>query len=240
MKISLKRQTTALRYRFYREHKYLSYEVSKLEGFIARVNFTDVAQVTVLKQKFEGFMDLMQGHADHEDNAIHPLLRDKNPQMYEDIALAHRAHFEFIEKLRVALERIDPQKNESADLISQGYQFYLSFRSFVGINLKHLDHEETVLMPEIQKHYTDRELKELVEFKTYKVMTPDEMVYMMQELFPQMNLQDKEALLRDIQESEFEKFLQAWNGIAPEINERDRVELIRKLDIKVPSGSFQS
>lgn len=49
MKRCLKRQTTALRYRFYREHKYLSYQVSKLEGFIARVDFTDVAQVKVNK-----------------------------------------------------------------------------------------------------------------------------------------------------------------------------------------------
>lgn len=62
----------------------------------------------------------------------------------------------------------------------------------------------------------------------------------MQELFPKMNLQDKKALLRDIQESEFEKFLQAWNGIAPKIDERDRIELIKQLDIKAPSCSFQS
>lgn len=226
---------SALRYRFYREHKYLSYEISKLERFIARVNFTDVAQVKSLKQKFEGFMDLMQGHAEHEDNAIHSLLKDKNPKMYEGITLDHKALFEFIERLKVALDRIDLQKGESVDLINQGYRFYLSFRKFVGINLEHLDHEETVIMPEIQKHYTDRELKELVEFKTYKVMTPDEMINMMQELFPQMNLQDKEALLRDIQESELEKFLQAWNGVAPKIDERDRMELMKQLDIKAPS-----
>jgi hemerythrin-like domain-containing protein len=231
---------SALRYRFYREHKYLSYEVSKLEGFIARVDFTDAEQVKALKQRFEWFMDLMQGHADHEDNAIHPLLKDKNPQMYEDIALDHKALFGFIERLKVALDRIDPRKAESVDLINQGYQFYLSFRKFVGINLEHLDHEETVIMPEIQKHYTDRELKELVEFKTYKIMTSDEMIDMMQELFPQMNLQDKEALLRDIQESEFEKFLQAWNGIALKIDEKERMELIKQLDIKAPSCSFQS
>lgn len=231
---------SALRYRFYREHKYLSNEISKLEGFIARVNFTDVEQVQVLKQRFAEFMDLMKGHAEHEDNAIHPLLKDKNPQMYESIALDHKAHFEFLEKLKLALDTIDPQRNASVDVINQGYQFYLSFRKFVGINLEHLNHEETVIMPEIQKYYTDRELKELVEFKTYKIMTSDEMIDMILELFPQMNLQDKEALLRDMQESEFEKFLQAWNGIAPAINGRDRVELMRMLDIKVPSKSFQN
>lgn len=229
---------TVLRYRFYREHKYLSNEISKLEGFIARVNFTDVEQVQTLKQRFEEFMDLMEGHADHEDNAIHTLLKDKNPKMYESITLDHKAHFEFLDKLKFSLDRIDPKSNADVDMISEGYQFYLAFRKFVGMNLEHLNHEETIIMPEIHKHYTDRELKELVEFKTYKVMTSDEMIGMMRELFPQMNLQDKEALLKDIQESEFEKFIQAWNGIVSEINERDRVELIRKLAIQTPCKSF--
>lgn len=226
-----------LRYRFYREHKYLSFAVSELERTIAKVDFTSLGQVVELRQRFEGLMALMSGHAEHEDKAIHPLLKVKSPKVYETIEREHERHAKAIQNLKVALDKIDPAGEESDVVITQGYQFYLSFRKFVGINLEHLDHEETVIMPEIHKHYTDQELKELVEFKTYKIMTVDEMVNMLRILFPAMNLQDKEAFLRDIQESEPVKFSKAWPRVSLDISEREKAELIRKLDIQLSSSS---
>jgi hypothetical protein len=38
----------------------------------------------------------------------------------------------------------------STDPIEAGYQFYLTFRKFVGDNLLHLHEEETKLLPELQ------------------------------------------------------------------------------------------
>lgn len=45
--------------------------------------------------------------------------------------------------------------------IKSGYQFYLWFRKFSGDNLIHLHEEETIILPELQKLYSDVELKKV-------------------------------------------------------------------------------
>tara|TARA_R110000868_G_scaffold8205_3_gene42446 strand:+ start:36900 stop:37469 length:570 start_codon:yes stop_codon:yes gene_type:complete len=97
----------------------------------------------------------------------------------------------------------------------KGYQFYLSFREFEADNMRHLNDEEMVVMPELQRLYTDEELK-AVEAKTYQMveMTPEAMVGMMAALFPYMDVHDHKIFLEDIHQAAPEKFLPAFSGIA--------------------------
>jgi hypothetical protein len=75
----------------------------------------------------------------------------------------------------------------------------------VGENLLHLHEEETKILPELQRLYTDEELR-CVEEATYKMMTPEQLIEMLKVLFPHMNASDKEAFLEDIKFSQPEKF----------------------------------
>jgi len=88
-----------------------------------------------------------------------------------------------------------------------GYTLYLTYRKFAADNLIHLHEEETKILPELQRLYTDDELRQ-VEAPTYEKMTPEEMIGMMQALFPHMNPSDKSAFLSDIQKLQPEKFLE--------------------------------
>lgn len=99
----------------------------------------------------------------------------------------------------------------SPDPIETGYQFYLAFRKFVGDNLLHLHEEETKLLPELQRLCTDEELRAM-EHPTYEVMIAEDMVEMIQVLFPHMNFSDKCAFLTDIKLAQPQKFLQFWNS----------------------------
>jgi len=89
-------------------------------------------------------------------------------------------------------ESIDPEER-----IELGYQLYLWFRKFAGENLLPLHEEETVILPDLQRLYSDEELNQ-VEFESYRVMTPEDLIHMMQVLFPHMNPEDRLAFLTDI------------------------------------------
>ena len=112
-----------------------------------------------------------------------------------------------------------------------GRQFYLEFQRFEAHNLLHQIYEETVIMPELQRLYTDEELSDLTEALTYKSLSDDDIVHMLTALFPYYNPDDREATLVDLKRCAPEKFIVAWAAIAHSIEEGERVQLISKLNI---------
>ena len=79
-------------------------------------------------------------------------------------------------------------------------------------NLKHFYEEETILMAELHKFYTDEELKN-IDRQTYQQMTPEHMIAMLKTLSPHMDASDKEFFLAIIKETEPEKFKAIENQI---------------------------
>src|SRR6202030_320770 len=92
----------------------------------------------------------------------------------------HKHHDQQYQAFTEILDSIISNKNPE-ERLAQGYDFYLAFRLFSSENLQHLHHEETVIMPELQRLLTDAELK-TVEHHTYAIMTPEQMTHMMQVL----------------------------------------------------------
>jgi len=170
---------------------------------------------------------MLKEHAQYENNKLHELLRKKQSAVYVHVEKEHQHYDDLLDDLLVRLKKILIEKNED-ERVEIGYQFYLWYRKFVGENLLHLHEEETVILPELQRLYTDKELK-AVEADTYHYMTPAEMIHMMEVLFPHMNPDDKEAFLIDIKESQPEKFMEAWVGIQSQLEANERTKLIEKL-----------
>lgn len=193
-----------MRYRFYREHKYVSYRLSEFERLTAKIDFTDIAQVSELKAQLSSLAALMNAHAAHEDKAIHELLRQKGSTIHQTIEADHRHHAEFYQQLEQQLNNISENSNFEKKL-TLGYHFYLSCRLFVSENLQHLHKEETLIMTELQKLYTDNELR-TVERNTYDHMTPTDIVHMLEVLSPHMNTSDHEFFLAEIKLAEPEKY----------------------------------
>lgn len=199
-----------MRYRFYREHKYVSYRLSEFERLVAKTDFIVLKQTLELKMQLNSLAALMNAHAEHEDKAIHELLRQKGSTIHQTIEADHRHHAEFYQQLERQLDNI----STSLDLEEQlalGYQFYLSCRVFVSENLKHLHEEEKIIMIELQKLYTDDELRK-IEFNTYGHMTPADMIHMLEVLSPHMNFHDLEFFLSEIKLAAPEKFAEVQNS----------------------------
>ena len=87
-------------------------------------------------------------------------------------------------------------------------------------------------MPELQKLYSDDELR-AIEFGTYAQMTGEQMVEMMNVLFPHMNPSDREFFLMDIRDAQPGKFLEAWEAVALLIDVNEREMLVRRLALNM-------
>lgn len=220
-----------MRYRLYREHKYVSYVLSELERLVAKANVNNPLEVATIKKQLSSLQTLMAGHAEHENKSIHALLRKKGSSIHEAIEVDHTRHEKQLKALENLLDMITENTNP-AEQLSLGYRFYLAYRLFVSENLKHLHEEESVIMPELQKLCTDQELRS-IDFNTYALMTPEQMIHMMEVLFPHMNTSDKEVFLLDIKESEPDKFIIAWENIFPQLNREEHEILSKKLAIYI-------
>jgi hypothetical protein len=195
-----------MRVKLYREHKYVSFALSELERLIAKTDFTDDAAIVHIQSEWRRIREMLEGHAYHEEHHFHALLEKKGSTIHNDANNDHEHQEETFMNLQHLLDGVET----SPDRVEAGYQFYLAYRKFVGDNLLHLHEEETKLLPELQKLCTDEELR-AIEHPIYNVMTVEEMMEMVQVLFPHMNFSDKCAFLTDIKLAEPQKFLQLWD-----------------------------
>ncbi|HVT61939.1 MAG TPA: hypothetical protein VHD33_00415 [Legionellaceae bacterium] len=201
-----------MRHRLYREHKYVASVISVFRKTVGCADFSSCQMVDEIKIKLKEVIDLMQGHALHENTVIHELLRAKNSKIFESVESDHAAHADCFSNLLQTLEKISCTTDISQK-IELGYQFYLDVQRFEADNLHHQLYEETVILKALQQLYTDEELLSLTDAKIYAVMTPEDMVGMLTVLFPYCNADDREAFLNDIYRTEPHKFMAIWPRI---------------------------
>lgn len=195
-----------MRVKFYREHKFVCAALNDLERLIAQADFRSDEETQRIQKTWQGMCNLLQEHARYEEEKLHSLLEKKSSDVH---LKAHEQH----EAMDAAFPLIDAyfetilQEKDSDKRLERGYELYLTYRKFVADNLHHLHEEETRILPELQRLYSDEELRK-VEHSTYQIMTAEQLYEMMQVLFPHMNPSDHEAFIEDVKLSQPEKFEQ--------------------------------
>lgn len=212
-----------MRYKFYREHKYVSAALNDLERLIAKTDFCQPDEVNTVHATFKDLTEMLEGHANYENDRLHLLLKNKHSSVHEHAEKDHDKQQETLSFIESLINKIKKVPTDEAK-ISLGYELYLTYRKFVADNLHHLFEEETVILPELQRLYSDEELKQ-VEAKTYQSMTADEMIEMIKVLFPHMNVDDKKAFLNDIYQIDSQNFNIIWQAISYTFNENERNKL---------------
>jgi iron-sulfur cluster repair protein YtfE (RIC family) len=210
-------------YRLYREHKFVTFTLFQLEQLIAKTDFCSDAQVETVLRGLNDLTNMMIGHAEHEEAAIHPLLANKGSTSHHIVEADHKEHEETLQMLIVEASVVGDIP-DPIECTETAYHFYLNYRLFVSEVLQHLYYEETQLLPELQRLYSAEELRN-IEAPTYNEMAPEHMVDMINVLFPHMNVDDKQSFLNDIQKLEPEKFQVVWEAIAPQFNDFERKAL---------------
>lgn len=200
-----------MRYKFYREHKYVSHRLNKLERLIAKTDFSVSQEVHHVQDEFDSLKLMLEGHAQYENDCLHVLLTNKQSLIPAHIITEHQNLDKEFDFLQDKINKIKESTTQE-EKIEAGYQLYIWYRKFVGENLIHLHEEETLILPELQRLYTDDELR-ATEFNNYKHMSAEELINMLEELFPEMNSSDRQVFLDDIKISDPIKFKDVWKGI---------------------------
>lgn len=225
-----------MRYSFFSDiHRYIRSELYAVSVAAAKVDFRVESQRTAIKKKFETLIELLQGHAGGEEMFQTPLLKEKKSLIENKLHDEHEAIDKEIAVLNQKLEKImkskDPKEQEEL-----GYEFYLAFTGFIGNYSQHLIGEETIIMPELHRLYSDKELRS-VTLALYPQMPKEKIDEMVQTFFPCVSAIEREAMLTDIKDSlSPERFRETWNFIAPTLEPQERKDLTEKLNI----GSLQA
>ncbi|MBS0290276.1 MAG: hemerythrin domain-containing protein [Proteobacteria bacterium] len=212
-----------MRYRFYRVHKYVCFEIAEFDHATARTDFSDQTACFALKEKLINLIQLLKHHGEYEDAHIHDLLRQKNSSLQLAIEREHQEHEQAFNDLIHQLDNITTVQDHS-EKIPLGNDFYLSYRLFYSEMLKHLYDEEKILLPELQALYSDEELAQL-QAKTYQKMTPEQMLGMLNVLFSHVNPEDMRFFINEMKAAEPEKFKIVWEGLSD-----DYKQLISRCD----------
>lgn len=231
-------QSAQLRYQFYREHKRLSALANDVERAIAKADFTLDNQIDDIKKQLDQLFYLIEEHAHYEDSQIHPLLEKKNSDAHQKAQQDHRDH----EKLFIALQNELGDVKKATDKvikINLGYQFHLNYRHYVAELLFHFHEEETHVLPELQKLFSDTELSavDAAVYKSigtdpYHVVNPvEELINMMKTLAPHMNRFDREATLLELQKARPDDFKAIWDGCKVVIDPAEQNTLSQTLGL---------
>lgn len=212
-----------MRTKLYREHKYVSFALNEMASLMAKTDFGNDAAFEHLQDEWQGLKEMLTAHAHHEEENFHSLLKRKGSTVHLEVHHEHAYQEKMLEHLQHRLDSI----KTNPDRVEAGYQLYLIFRKFVGDILLHFHEEETTILPELQRLYTDEELR-AIEHPTYLMMTTDDLLEMVQTLFPHMNFSDKCAFLLEIKFAQPEKFAKLW-GKAHQFIDAEDIKRIRSI-----------
>lgn len=207
-----------MRYRFYRVHKYVCFELAEFERAAARTDFLNPKSCLTLKEKLSSLIQLLKHHGEYEDAHIHDLLRQKNSRLQLNIEKEHQEHEQTFNDLTHQLDAVITTQDPSEKILA-GNEFYLSYRLFYSEMLRHLYDEEKILLPELQALYSDDELAKL-QAKTYNKMTAEQMLGMLNVLFPHANPEDMCFFINEMKAAEPEKFKGVWEGLSNDYKNR--------------------
>lgn len=200
------------RHRLYREHKYVCFFFYTVLKKVACMDFSNTADIASTKNELNNLKQLLQGHAMHEEQQMHRLLKLKRSDVYQLAEVQHQEHHVFFDRIAIKFNALE-KANTLAEKDFLGYEIYLDARKFYADNLMHFDYEERVIMPELQRLLSDAELKE-IDHASYHQMSAEQIFHMASILFPHMNRDDRNVFLADIKDCVPDKFAIAWPQIA--------------------------
>jgi hypothetical protein len=126
---------------------------------IGAADASDKAETLRLVAQINDHLTMCNAHLHDENGVLHVALDARRPGASAHAAEDHDDHLHSFAEVRTLLERIAvAADDERAELLTS---LYRRFALFVAHDLEHMDHEERVLLPDLQAAFSDAELQEL-------------------------------------------------------------------------------
>ncbi len=152
-------------------HKGLRTMLFETAQAIQRTDFTDAEEATATLARVERVLFFFDGHAQHEDKFILPVIKQHNPQLFDIFEAEHQADHRMGNDLRAIMSLYQPTMQPERKR-QVGEQVLHAFNAFVAFNLGHMSQEEEVLNQVLWEYHTDEQIQRL-EHRIVSSISPD-------------------------------------------------------------------
>jgi hypothetical protein len=137
-------------------HKALRAALFDAAALVARTDFTDPGEATVAARTVAALLDLLDGHAHHEEEFVMPEVAKHAPALDATLEAEHGR----LEGLQAELRALLPRtcSDVTAEREPAGQLLGRAVTLLVADHLRHMDREETEAMPVLWAHCTEAEL----------------------------------------------------------------------------------
>jgi hemerythrin-like domain-containing protein len=140
-------------------HKAIRCALADLLAQMGTTSFADANAASRIADMLEEVIDLCEDHRGHEDRLVLPVLAQRLQGTLDRIFEAHGAQPRMVAELRALAATLRTSEPELRAVV--GRTLYLHFTTFAAELLLHMAEEEQVLVPLVEKRFSDDELRAL-------------------------------------------------------------------------------
>lgn len=168
-------------------HKGIRFELSDLLRAAGNLDFSDRDAAQALVKRLRFSLQLMNEHAEHEDQFVEPLLQACAPHLARRVAATHKV-LESQEEEVLHLCDVAPG-NAAA-----GYKLYLALSRYAATQYGHMAEEETEIIAALWHSYSDDEIIRAENALVASIEPPKTAAYFTW-MVPGMNEPEREVFL---------------------------------------------
>jgi hypothetical protein len=188
-------------------HKGIRSELFAVTLEAGRLDPADDCGIDALAAQIRQTVELLEGHAHHEDGAIQPVLEVHAPALFERIASDHEALDKRLEWISELAGEVRGSGSRRAAL----HELYIELASFVSAYLQHQDVEERQVAQALESAVGLEGLLAL-HGSIIANMPPQQLISGLAVMFPAMNIEDRTELLGGMKASApAEAFAGVWS-----------------------------
>ncbi|HTS80145.1 MAG TPA: hemerythrin domain-containing protein [Myxococcaceae bacterium] len=173
-------------------HKALRASLFDATALVARTDFAHPEEATVAARTVAALLDLLDGHAHHEEEFVMPAVARHAPALIAALEADHGRLEGLQAELRALLPRtcsdLAPEREAAGQLLARALNL------LVADHLRHMDREETEAMPVLWAHFTEAEL-EAMDARIRASLPPMQMPVMMRLMLPALSTPERARLL---------------------------------------------
>ena len=145
----------AKRYVIYQNiHKAVRHIMYSTALALGSADFRDQRSMKVSLEQLRATITLLQEHAEHEENFIHPDLESRVPGIIKPFEENHQDDERLFDRMRELGSQIEAAGDDD-QRVALGNQLYSIFNTYIGDYLGHLDREEAELAQALWDNSTD-------------------------------------------------------------------------------------
>lgn len=149
-----------------------------------------------LAREITDHLTMCHTHLHDENTVLHTALEARRPGASAHAGEDHEDHLQSFREIEAHLSRLVCAQPERRRAIAA--ELYRRFGRFVADDLSHMEHEEHVLLPDLQAAFTDAELQEL-EGRIVASISPEHMVLFLDAMLDALPRADSAAMLGAMQ-----------------------------------------